>query len=204
MTPARIALVAAVFVAGLAGALLFLKSEPSGSGGSRPAVTSDIWGVGDEWVVKVRQDAGAITPDGDTSIATIPFRFEVMKAPKTKAGSWTVHVTQDGAEGPFANGWDLIYRAKGDEMALHRIRLGNEPALEAELAAIVLGPQFPYETSYDAAPRDQTINAARLLKRSALPPSAVPGGDGTSGMTPPAEAPHTGPGGAPDISGDKG
>lgn len=213
ITPIRIALAVIVFAAALAAALVVLQSrsvdgaESGARGGEQqaggPAADAgDVFRVGDTWTVKVRQDAGAITPDGESSIATIPFRFQVTAAPKGANGTWKVLVEQDGAEGPFAAGWRLEYRDEEGAMVLHRVAVGSEPPLEATLASIVLGPQFPYETKYTAAPGDATVDAEKLLERSELPPSALPGdGDGDRpSATPPAEAPKLAAGGAPEGS----
>ncbi|MCW2923109.1 MAG: hypothetical protein JWM98_513 [Thermoleophilia bacterium] len=197
---ARIVVSVLTFVVALGGALVVLSMRDgdgdgaSGTGsGSKDrggAATSAIWAVGDHWTVKVRQDAGAITPDGDHSVALIPFQFDVTGAPKAAGDTWKVHVAQDGAEGPFAKGWRLEYSEKGGQMRLLRVAVGDEPPLEAELASIVLGPQFPYEVSYRAHPKNATIDAARLVKRAALPPTAQPGGGKDhTGATPPATAP---------------
>lgn len=206
-TPVRITLAIVVFAAALGGALLLLRGSEEaattgkGAEGGTPAAaaTSDIWKVGDTWTVKVRQDAGAITPDGDTSVAEIPYRFKVAEAPADASGTWLVDVRQDGAEGPFAEGWRLRYAAEGDELVLKQVAVGSQPPLEAELATIVLGPQFPYEVRYDAPPKDATITADKLLDRSELPPTALPG-KGTPGAAPPAEAPGDGLPAAPPVS----
>ena len=206
--PLQIAVIGIVFVVALAGALVLMQqsssdSGPSSKASSSPAAKSDIWAVGDTWTVNVRQDAGEITPDGDTSVATIPFRFKVTDAPKGAKGAWTVHVAQDGAEGPFAKGWDLQYVAKGKSMELYRVSVGDEPPLEAELASIVLGPQFPYEVTYTAPPKTKSLDASKLLDRSMLPPSSLPGGgDATPGATPPAQAPKLESGGSVPSAGD--
>lgn len=190
---ARTLLVLAVFAIGLVGALLLLRTSSDGDAESASGSGSDgatsIWAVGDEWTVRVSQDAGAITPDGERSVADVPYRFRVASG--NDADGWLVKVTQDGAEGPFAKGWKLTYRPDGDALALHRVAIGDEPALEAELAAIVLGPQFPYEVRYEKAPAaDATVTAEKLLERSQLPPSTLPGGDDVDpGRRPPAEAP---------------
>jgi hypothetical protein len=201
----KILLALFVFVAALGGGLLLL-AQPSGEPDAAPGkpakqaggdkqpistVTSDIWKVGDRWTIKVRQDAGAITPGGETSIAEVPYRFEVRKAPADATGSWLVHVSQDGAEGPFAAGWNLRYVDKDGTMVLHQVSVGAEPPLEAELATIVLGPQFPYEVSYDAPPTAATIDATRLAERAELPPAQLPSGN-ASGAAPPAELPAPG------------
>jgi hypothetical protein len=203
---ARPVIAIAIFAVALGGGLLVLQSrgDDTGSGGSAPvaatdAAASEIWAVGDEWTVKVRQDAGSITPGGEKSIAEIPYRFEVVTAPEGADGAWVVKVFQDGAEGPFAEGWTLQYVARDGKLQLHRVALGTDVPLEAELASIVLGPQFPYEVSYSAPPKDATIDAERLLDRAALPPTSVPGSDAppSGDVAPPAEAPALSPGGAP-------
>lgn len=202
-TPARIILMVLVFAAALGGALLLLRTSEPGtpssgseaSDGPAPqlaAATSDVWKVGDRWTVKVRQDAGAISPDGAKNIAEVPYRFEVTEAPKTADGTWLVHVDLDGAEGPVANGWNLQYVDEGGTMVLKLVSVGSEPPLEAELASIVLGQQFPYEVRYEAAPKAKTLDADKLLDRSQLPPGVLPSG-GKSGTAPPAMAP------APDL-----
>lgn len=205
-TIARITIAIVIFAAALGGALVLLQARnddgrPS-SGVDRDdpasgALTSDVWKVGDRWTVKVRQDAGAITPDGTKSVVAVPYRFQVVKAPEDEKGAWLVQVMQDGADGPFAAGWKLQYRAEGDALVLWRVAVGAEPALEAELASIVLGPQFPYETRYDTHPKNMTIDAAKLIARTALPPAALPSGSHDPGATPPAQAPRAGAGGAP-------
>jgi hypothetical protein len=209
-SPAAKVLVAVVaFALALGGGLLLMKhssssssSSPSSSsggkgddgGGDAAVATSRVWEVGDTWTVKVRQDSGAVTPDGDRSVAAIPFRFEVVEAPGADEadGAWRVHVAQDGAEGPFAKGWNLWYVAKDDAMTLSRVSMGDEKPLEAELASIVLGPQFPYEVRYAKPPKDYAVDAEKLLERSQLPPSQLPSG-GTAGAAPPATAPAPAP-----------
>lgn len=195
-----------VFVVALGGAIMLLQNSSPDSkdtggdgGGSRQVASSTIWKTGTSWTVSVRQDSGAITPDGATSVATIPFRFEVTDAPTSKGGVWKVHVEQEGAEGPFAAGWNLQYKETDGVMTLHRVAVGDQPPLEAEIATIVLGPQFPYEVTYKAAPKSYTVDADKLIDRSLTPPSALPGNSKTpSGVTPPAQAPKLTAGGAPD------
>ncbi len=198
-TQGRIITSIVVFAVALTGALFLLNARANdtddggGKGpGSTAAATSDVWSVGDSWTVTVNQDAGAITPDGAESIAQVPYRFEVDDAPVDASGYWRVHVTQDGAEGPFAKGWYLHYKDTDGVMVLKQVAVGSEPPLEAELASIVLGPQFPYEVRYEARPTDSTVDADTLLDRSALPPGELPDG-GTDGAAPPAQAP------APDL-----
>lgn len=201
-TPAKVLVAVAAFALALGGGLLLMKNSSSSTPGEDgptsegAPVASDVWAKGDTWTVNVRQDAGAITPEGDRSVAAVPFRFEVVEAPRGTAGAWKVHVVQDGAEGPFAKGWNLWYVEKDDAMTLSRVSVGDEKPLEAELATIVLGPQFPYEVSYGAPPKDRTVNADALLKRSQLPPSELPSG-GTAGKAPPAIAPAPAPAPAP-------
>jgi len=191
---ARILVAVLIFLLALGGALLLLRSPSAAPKGGdttdRAEVSSAVWKLGDAWTVRVRQDAGQITPEGKQSIATIPFRFKVVDAPSTDTGVWVVQVTQDGAEGPFAAGWRLHYRAQGTKLVLHRVAVGAEPPLEAELATIVLGPQFPYEVSYSAPPKDRTHTADDLIERSALPPGSLPNApDNVPNATPPKTAP---------------
>ncbi len=185
MRPSTLRLVSAafVFVAALAGALLLMRTADDGSSRSSgsSAAASEIWKVGDTWTVNVGQDAGAITPDGDTNVARIPFHFKVTDAPKGASGTWKVKVTQEGAEGPFAAGWRLHYAEQGDALVLKQVAMGTDKPLEAEVAAIVLGSQFPYEVRYTKAPKDHAVAASDLIERSSLPPSsAVPGSDAAS------------------------
>ncbi|MEO6866468.1 MAG: hypothetical protein ABI200_00425 [Gaiellales bacterium] len=197
-SPVKLVVSVVIFLVALGGALMLLRNSspaeaPSGgsvSGGGAVA-TSEIWKLGDTWTVKVRQDAGAVSPDSTKNIASVPYRFQVDKAARGSDGAWIIKVMQDGAEGPFAKGWRLHYVDKGGVMTLHRVATGSEPPLEAELAAIVLGPQFPYELTYEAPPKNATLEAADLLERATLPPSTLPGkGDADApGGTPPAKAP---------------
>ncbi len=184
----RLVSIAIVFVAAIIGGLVVMRSGDGGSSNGNSAggkgAASDIWQVGDSWTVQVKQDGGAISPDGDKSVAKIPFRFKVVKAPTGATKEWTVKVTQDGAEGPFAAGWRLYYAPRDGEMVLTKVATGaaTDKPLEAELATIVLGSQFPYEVTYSAPPKDATITAADLIERSSLPPtSTVPGADGSTG-----------------------
>ena len=206
--PARIALFVAILVVMATAALLALRSTRSAQSDSHgPAARTDtaraassIWHEGSRWTITVLQDAASITPSGAKSIAAIPFRFRVTSAPAKPSGLWMVTVTQDGAEGPFAQGWKLQYAQRGDAMVLRRVAVGDEPALEAELAAIVLGPQFPYETRYTAPPASARVTAAELLERTSLPPTAVPGDAEASTepqAAPPVGAPNVGPGESP-------
>lgn len=195
----KIFLIVCVFALAVTGTLFFLREKsPSKpvttprSSSSRPASTqsNDIWSVGDTWTVVVRQDAGAITPDGTKSISKVPFRFEVVSAPKNAKGAWKIHIAQDGAEGPFAKGWFLEYVTKDQKMTLHRVSVGDEPPLDATLATIVLGAQFPYEVQYDAAPpKNVTIDASKLLDRAELPPDNLPPSSSAGARTkPPTQA----------------
>lgn len=204
-SPARIAVSVVVFAVALVGALLLMRSSDPSTGPApksatkepaRAVIPSDVWKVGDTWTVKVRQDSGSISPDGESNVAAIPFEFEVTDGPTTAGEPWLVTVTQEGAEGPFANGWRLQYVERDGALVLTKVAVGEEDPLEAELASIVLGPQFPYEVRYAKPPKDMTLEASKLLERSQLPPSALPGG-GTNGEAPPAEAPVPG-GGAPE------
>ncbi len=187
-----------IFVAALGGGILVLRGSDDGSsngnGSGGKSAGSDFWQVGDEWTVQVAQDGGAIAPDGgSTSVAKIPFRFTVMDSPATSSEPWIVKVEQDGAEGPFAAGWRLYYVERDGGMELSKVAMGGatDKPLEAELATIVLGSQFPYEVRYETAPKDKTVTAADLIERSSLPPSsAVPGSNGTGG---PAGAPTAPP-----------
>lgn len=209
-TTARLLALLLVFLVGLTLTLLLLSRDSSSSleevepATDEPKATtssavpaSSVWKVGDTWTVNVRQDSGAITPDGDRSVVDVPHRFEVTEAPTKEQDTWLVHVSQDGAEGPFAKGWNLRYEQQDDgTMLLELVSVGDEPPLEAELASIVLGPQFPYEVRYEAPPKDATISADKLLDRSELPPGQLPDG-GSAGAAPPAEAPSSAPGGVP-------
>lgn len=192
------------FAAAAIGALVLLdrgngtdtrKAAPKQSGHT---ATSDIWKLDDTWTVKVRQDAGSITPDGDRSIAVIAYRFRVVDAPSTQDGTWVVRITQDGAEGPFADGWRLLYRADDSgTMQLWKVATGKERAIEAEVASIVLG-SVPYETSYKAPPKDLTLEGAALRARTTLPPTALPaGGPKDPSTKPPTDAPNIPSGDAP-------
>lgn len=184
----RLVSILLVFAAALVGGIVVLRGSDDGAGngnasGSKGA-TSEIWKVGDAWTVEVAQDGGAIAPDGDTSVAKIPFRFKVTDAPAAASEPWVVQVEQDGAEGPFAAGWRLYYVERDGVMELSKVAMGGaqDKPLEAELATIVLGSQFPYEVRYETAPKDATVTAAELIERSALPPSsAVPGSGGKGG-----------------------
>ena len=197
--PLRLVVFVVILAVALGGALMLLKqsspddSGSGGGGGGGKGSASDIWKVGDAWTVEVKQNAGAITPGGKTSVAKVPFRFKVDDAPSATQKAWTVKVTQDGAEGPFAAGWRLYYVERDGEMVLSKVATGaaTDKPLEAELATIVLGSQFPYEVRYAAPPKDATITAADLIERSSLPPtSAVPGADAKGG---PAGAPTAPP-----------
>ncbi|MCW2920785.1 MAG: hypothetical protein JWL76_659 [Thermoleophilia bacterium] len=186
--PLRLVILVVVIVVALAGVLmLFKQSSPDNSGsngGGTRGSASDIWKVGDRWTAQVRQDGGAISPDAAKSVTKVPFRFEVTKAPSASNDAWTIKVTQDGAEGPFAAGWRLYYVETDGEMVLSKVATGaaTDKPLEAELATIVLGSQFPYEVRYAAPPKDASITAADLIERSSLPPtSSVPGSDAKDG-----------------------
>lgn len=201
-TTSRILLVLVVLVAAAAGTFAVLQKGSSGGSGEpgsdRGGSGSEIWSVGDRWTVKVRQDSASISPDTKTSEALVPYRFEVVSEPKSSSGEWVVRVEQDGAEGPFADGWRLTYVERGDEMVLTRVGAGEQRLIEATVADIVLGSNFPYETSYDAAPKDKTLDSAELAKRASTPPalpkgklSVTTGGSSeeSSGAMPPKDAP---------------
>lgn len=202
-TPARIAISAAIFVLAVVGALALLRgSEPAPATKAHakgPAPTSRIWAPGDTWVVKVAQDSSSISPDTTRSVSNVSYRFRVEGAPKSAGGEWGVFVSQDGAEGPFADGWHLRYTAtdKGC-MRLTHVAQGKQRQMEASVASIVLGLGFPYETTYCAAPKPvTTVDATKLMARQSLPPASLPAGGGTNGATPPVNAPNVAPGQLP-------
>jgi len=194
-TTSRVIAIVVVFLAALTGALLLLNQSKDDAasgdgGGSGSMAASDIWDVGDAWTVQVSQDAGAVSPDGDENNAKIPFRFEVTDAPSGADGEWIVRVEQDGAEGPFKDGWRLHYTERDDALVLTQVAMADQKPLEAELAAIVLGSQFPYEVRYTAPPKDSTITATDLIERSSMPPAAaVPGSDAPGGGDMPTAPP---------------
>ncbi|MCW2956187.1 MAG: hypothetical protein JWO69_1056, partial [Thermoleophilia bacterium] len=196
MTSTRITVAFLAFLAAVAGALFLLRgsdgSTEGAQGGEAPSAarstTSEIWQVGDRWVVNVSQDSGSITPDGEKSVAKVPYRFEVAEAPVAgdADSGWLVKVTQDGAEGPFADGWKLVYQERDGAMKLWRVGQGDLKLMEAELATIVLGMGFPYEVTITELPKPEaTVSSAKLQARSALPPSADVPKTGNQGMAPP-------------------
>ena len=202
--PFRIAVAVFVFALAVAGGLiLFSKSSPdstskSASGGGAVA-KSAIWAQGDTWTVLVAQDGAAVSPETKRSVANVAFRFRVERAPKTAKGEWGVFVSQDGAEGPYADGWHLTYTedAKGF-MNLTYVAQGKQKRVEASVASIVLGIGFPYQVQYRTAPKPETrVAQSKLYAQSTLPPSSLPTGGGESGATPPTNAPSVGAGQLP-------
>lgn len=197
----RIVLAVLVLAVAAGGAALLMSRSDSTSDGDRgagSAAKSDIWAVGDTWTVKVEQDSATISPDSTKSLALVPYRFRVEKAPTKPGGRWTVHVTQDGAEGPFKDGWRLTYYEKAGVMYLDTVAAGTQKPIEATVASIVLGSNFPYETEYASTPTDSQVKGADLAKRAAQPPTvgaidaptSSPGATSTeSGAKPPANAP---------------
>jgi len=199
-----VALGATLLVASNRGGAASKDSSPAAKGagqrdGGTPIAPLSIGGwdvkIGDTWAVNVTQDAGGITPDGASKLVKIPYRFEVTGVPGPESDIVSMHVAQDGAEGPFANGWNLQYQVKGATLVLSTVAMGEDKALEAELAAIVLGQDFPYEVAYTKRPAPTTTYAQdKLIARSALPPQqALPKGDGSNGAVPPSGAPSVPP-----------
>ena len=141
---------------------------------------------------------GSITPDGDTQHRGDRVPLPGRRCTEPQDGTWVVRVTQDGAEGPFADGWRLLYRADDSgTMQLWKVATGKERAIEAEVASIVLG-SVPYETSYKAPPKDLTLEGAALRARTTLPPTALPaGGPKDPSTKPPTDAPNIPSGDAP-------
>ena len=189
-------LAGAVFLLAASATILFMSRSSDGSGSSS-AHSSDIWSVGDTWTVKVKQDSASISPDTKKSAALIPFRFEVTAAPKKSGGEWLVRVKQDGAQGPFADGWRLAYTEKDGAMVLTHVGSGKQRMIEATVASIVLGSNFPYEVTYRTAPKDRTVTGTELAKRASLPPlpknvdktMIAPSGSTETGAQPPKDAP---------------
>lgn len=202
--PFRIAISSFVFALAIAGGIiLFSRSSPdstSKSAAGRGAdATSAIWAKGDTWTVLVAQDGAAVSPDTKRSVSNVTYRFRVERAPKGATGDWGVFVSQDGAEGPFADGWHLTYAedAKG-YMNLTYVAQGTQQRMEASVASIVLGVSFPYEVQYRTAPKAETrIPQSELLAQSTLPPSELPSSGGENGATPPTNAPNVGAGELP-------
>lgn len=183
----RIAIaIASALVAAFAVTIFMSSRETASTRSDTP-----IWEAGDRWTVTVRQDGGSVAPGGEGTIANVKYRFAIDSAPKTDAGAWVVKVTQEGAEGPFRQGWKLDYRERGDGMHLVRATVGAQKAVPANLATVVLGLGFPLTARYDAPPRDETVDADELAERTVAPPS----GQEISGSTPPSSgtAPDTMP-----------
>jgi hypothetical protein len=193
-------LAGAIFLLAASATILFISRSGDGGGSSSTSSKSAIWSVGDTWTVKVKQDSASISPDTKQSTALIPFRFEVMAAPKHAKGEWLVRVHQDGAAGPFRDGWRLAYTEKDSgkcAMELTHVGSGDQRMIEATVASIVLGSNFPYETCYSSAPKSSTVTGTELAKRAALPPlpanvdktMIAPSGNTETGATPPKDAP---------------
>ncbi|MCW2960935.1 MAG: hypothetical protein JWM25_1414 [Thermoleophilia bacterium] len=200
----RTSIAVLAFAVAAIGALLLMRMSEPAAKDDQPrdsvAATSDIWKVGDTWVVNVSQDSGTITPDAVRSIATVPYSFRVAEAPAAgdKDGAWKVTVTQEGAEGPFAEGWTLQYQERDGAMQLWRVAQGKLKPMEAELATIVLGMGFPYETKLTKLPAPEaTVSSAKLQARSALPPATSVPTSKNSGAAPPTDAPNVPAGALP-------
>ncbi|MBC7461533.1 MAG: hypothetical protein H7287_09245 [Thermoleophilia bacterium] len=202
--PFRIAVSIFVFALAVAGGLMvFSKSSAdtkskSASGGGAVAA-SKVWAKGDTWTVLVAQDGAAVSPDTKRSVANVAYRFRVERAPRAAKGEWGVFVSQDGAEGPFADGWHLTYveDARG-AMKLTYVAQGAQKRVEASVASIVLGISFPYQVQYRTAPKPESrVAQSKLYAQSTLPPSDLPTGGGESGATPPYDAPSVGAGQLP-------
>lgn len=198
--PLKIALAVFLVVAIAAtGALLLLRN--SGGSGS----DDRIWKLGDTWTITVQQRGATVSPDAPKDELTeLAYRFRVAAAPEGGDGLWRIDVKQDGASGPFADGWRLYFReAKDGAMRLSEVAQGAQKAAAAEVASIVLGVSFPYETKYTAPPKDDTVQETALIARSSTPP---PIGDGrvgsdttvtSGGGVPPKDAPVVPAGQAP-------
>lgn len=182
---ATLALLAAV-AAGPAGLL------PGGDDrATAQRATSDIWRVGTRWTVTTTQNGAAIAGDKTGAVYSTTYRFRVEEAPATSKGDWIVRVTAEGAEGLFADGWRLYYRAdSGSSFALRAISLGDREPLGVEHAAIMLGQEFPLDLRVDAAPRSRSVklDLAGNNRNAAVPPPSgvVPA---TNGL-PEAELPR--------------
>lgn len=187
-----------------AGTLFLLISQQSAKKDSSSAVkkqvTSKIWAVGDKWTVKVKQDSASVSPDTKKSEMLIPYHFKVESAPEKAGGEWIIRVKQEGASGPFSEGWRLAYVEKSGKLVLSRVAAADQKLIEATVASIVLGANFPYETEYNAAPKNAVVDGKVLAKRTAAEPlaseeidkalgSGKKGETESSGMRPPVDAP---------------
>jgi len=172
--PSRPALIALLLVAAL---LAVAGCSKDGEGDSK-GPKNGVWEKGTAWKVDVTQDAGKVTPGGDGDMVELTYRFRVAGGAGSKERPWRVHVTQEGAEGPFAAGWDLFYVDDPKGVRLSQVAFGEQEPVEPKLASIVLGLGFPLEARYTAPPKDANVDGAKLLDdasgapEGALPPAA--------------------------------
>ena len=121
--------------------------------------TSKIWKPGQEWSTTVWENTAGVAPTGGTSqwYATT-FAFRLESAPTTRRGDWLVLAHRDGAEGPFAAGWELTYRrTDSGAMRLTGVAMADGPSYAPRYADVVLGSNFPLQPTISKPVRNGTL-----------------------------------------------
>lgn len=162
-----------------------------GGGNDRGGTSDSVLTKGLKWTVTVQQDSSGIVADaGDASTYDTKYDFHVTKAPTGAKGSWTVVAKQQGAQGPFAQGYQLHYsQGPGTAVTLESVSLAGKGKVPADQAMGVLGAQFPLETKITKRPTSRTVKTTADQGGSPGLPPALPSGQiggSTGGGAPPA------------------
>lgn len=168
----------AAIVAGIAVAVVVVARQDASPDrrATQPVQTSAVWKPGTTWDVTVRQDGGAIAPDRDhASTYDLVYHFRVVSAPRAAEGDWVLSARQDGAEGPFGDGFRLYYREADDgSFVLHSLALGNGEGERADAAFArgIVGDVFPLQERVSSTPRSRVERQQPVMPQgsAALPP----------------------------------
>lgn len=154
-----IIVIAALLVGGAGGSVIALRGHDSGNDtpASRHVITSPIWHEGTRWTVTVNQSSSQLMANPiEGKVATQAYHFEVTKAPTNAKDPWIVHAVMDGAEGPFAAGYDLTYVTDPTGgFALKTVAMGGRHPVPPREATFVLGQGFPLDKRITKTPTNR-------------------------------------------------
>ncbi len=148
--------------ASISGATVLLGSG-STSHGARAAKlhaqTSPIWHVGTKWSVTTTQNSASIMADqADGLVQRTVWDFRVEQAPTSAKGAWVVRATTEGAEGPMADGFRLMYvRNAAGGFDLHQLAFVGQQPVDTRYARMLVGQDFPLQLHVSATPTSRTI-----------------------------------------------
>lgn len=120
--------------------------------------TSPLLATGKAWTVTAWEHTAGVAPTPTGQWYGTVYRFRVMRAPRTTQGVWVVEGVREGAQGPFAKGFTLLYAQHRDgSLRLKYVGAIDEALYPTAYADVVIGGNFPLQKRIVTPVRDATV-----------------------------------------------